>query len=58
MIKFLQQFNQAVFMLQFSIIIQHDGRNEGYATDYLHWVASYVEEGDYEVIDEEEAKTS
>jgi murein DD-endopeptidase MepM/ murein hydrolase activator NlpD len=29
------------------IIIQHDGRNEGYATDYLHWVASYVEEGDY-----------
>jgi murein DD-endopeptidase MepM/ murein hydrolase activator NlpD len=29
------------------IIIQHDGRNEGYASDYLHWVASYVEEGDY-----------
>ena len=29
------------------ITIQHDGRNEGYATDYLHWVASYVEEGDY-----------
>src|SRR5215218_8244898 len=29
------------------IIIQHDGRNEGYATDYLHWVASYVKEGDY-----------
>jgi murein DD-endopeptidase MepM/ murein hydrolase activator NlpD len=29
------------------IIIQHEGRNEGYATDYLHWVASYVEEGDY-----------
>src|SRR5687767_10818551 len=29
------------------IIIQHDGRNEGYATDYLHWVASFVEEGDY-----------
>jgi murein DD-endopeptidase MepM/ murein hydrolase activator NlpD len=29
------------------IIIQHDGRNEGYATDYLHWVASYVDEGDY-----------
>ena len=29
------------------IIIQHDGRNERYATDYLHWVASYVEEGDY-----------
>jgi murein DD-endopeptidase MepM/ murein hydrolase activator NlpD len=29
------------------IIIQHDGRNEGYATDYLHWIASYVDEGDY-----------
>ncbi|HLL50908.1 MAG TPA: peptidoglycan DD-metalloendopeptidase family protein, partial [Thermomicrobiales bacterium] len=29
------------------IIIQHDGRNERYATDYLHWVASYVKEGDY-----------
>jgi murein DD-endopeptidase MepM/ murein hydrolase activator NlpD len=29
------------------IIIQHDSRNEGYATDYLHWIASYVEEGDY-----------
>ncbi len=29
------------------IIIQHDGRNEHYATDYLHWIASYVEEGDY-----------
>jgi murein DD-endopeptidase MepM/ murein hydrolase activator NlpD len=29
------------------IIIQHDGRNERYATDYLHWIASYVEEGDY-----------
>src|SRR5215208_1526987 len=26
---------------------QHDGRNEGYATDYLHWIASYVDEGDY-----------
>ena len=29
------------------IIIQHDGRNEGFATDYLHWIATYVEEGDY-----------
>ncbi|MDQ3228052.1 MAG: peptidoglycan DD-metalloendopeptidase family protein [Chloroflexota bacterium] len=29
------------------IIIQHDGRNEGFSTDYLHWIASYVEEGDY-----------
>lgn len=29
------------------IIIQHVGRNEGYATEYLHWIASYVEVGDY-----------
>ena len=29
------------------IIIQHDGRNEDFASDYLHWIASYVEEGDY-----------
>ena len=29
------------------IIIQHDGRNDRYATDYLHWIASYVKEGDY-----------
>ncbi|MBW3634136.1 MAG: M23 family metallopeptidase, partial [Chloroflexi bacterium] len=29
------------------IIIQHDGRNERYATDYRHWIASYVDEGDY-----------
>lgn len=29
------------------IIIQHDDRNEDYATEYLHWIASYVEVGDY-----------
>jgi murein DD-endopeptidase MepM/ murein hydrolase activator NlpD len=29
------------------IIIQHVGRNEDYSTVYLHWVASYVEPGDY-----------
>jgi murein DD-endopeptidase MepM/ murein hydrolase activator NlpD len=29
------------------IIIQHDGRNDGYATEYLHWIASFVEVGDY-----------
>jgi hypothetical protein len=29
------------------IIVQHDGRLEGIATEYLHWIASYVEEGDY-----------
>lgn len=29
------------------ILIQHDGANEGYATEYLHWNATYVEPGDY-----------
>lgn len=29
------------------IIIQHDGRQEGYSTEYLHWVATYVAVGDY-----------
>jgi murein DD-endopeptidase MepM/ murein hydrolase activator NlpD len=29
------------------IIIQHDRRNDGYATEYLHWSATYVERGDY-----------
>ncbi|MCC7022674.1 MAG: peptidoglycan DD-metalloendopeptidase family protein, partial [Thermomicrobiales bacterium] len=29
------------------IIIQHDGRNEGMATEYLHWIATFVKPGDY-----------
>jgi murein DD-endopeptidase MepM/ murein hydrolase activator NlpD len=29
------------------IIIQHDGRNEGMATEYLHWIAAFVKPGDY-----------
>jgi murein DD-endopeptidase MepM/ murein hydrolase activator NlpD len=29
------------------IIIQHEGRNDGYATEYLHWIASFVEVGDH-----------
>ncbi len=29
------------------IIIQHEGRNDGYATEYLHWIASFVDVGDY-----------
>jgi hypothetical protein len=29
------------------IILQHDGKNDGYATEYLHWVATFVEVGDY-----------
>jgi murein DD-endopeptidase MepM/ murein hydrolase activator NlpD len=29
------------------IIIQHDGVNRDYGTEYLHWQAAYVKEGDY-----------
>ncbi|HEU5433717.1 MAG TPA: M23 family metallopeptidase [Thermomicrobiales bacterium] len=29
------------------IIIQHDGVNRDYGTEYLHWQAAYVREGDY-----------
>jgi len=29
------------------MIIQHDGRNRGYATEYLHWITAFVEVGDY-----------
>ena len=29
------------------IVIEHDGANEGYATEYFHWIRSYVEPGDY-----------
>lgn len=29
------------------IIIQHEGRNDGYATEYLHWIASFVDIGDH-----------
>lgn len=29
------------------IVIQHDGANEGYATEYYHWIRTYVEPGDY-----------
>lgn len=29
------------------IIIQHEGRNDGYATEYLHWIASFVDVGDH-----------
>lgn len=29
------------------IVIQHDGVNEGYATEYYHWIKTYVEPGDY-----------
>lgn len=29
------------------IVIQHDGGNEGYATEYYHWIRSFVRPGDY-----------
>jgi murein DD-endopeptidase MepM/ murein hydrolase activator NlpD len=29
------------------IVVQHDGASEGYATEYYHWIRSYVEPGDY-----------
>ena len=29
------------------IVIQHDGANDGYATEYLHWITTYVQRGDY-----------
>lgn len=29
------------------IVVQHDGPNEGYATEYLHWIVTYVAAGDY-----------
>jgi murein DD-endopeptidase MepM/ murein hydrolase activator NlpD len=29
------------------IIIQHEGVNRDYGTEYLHWQAAYVKEGDY-----------
>lgn len=29
------------------IVIQHDGGNADYATEYLHWLTTYVEPGEY-----------
>lgn len=29
------------------IVIEHDGVNDGYATEYYHWIRTYVEPGDY-----------
>lgn len=29
------------------LVIQHDGENDGYATEYLHWITSFVRVGDY-----------
>ena len=29
------------------IVIQQDGKNDGYSTVYLHWVATFVSVGDY-----------
>lgn len=29
------------------MIVQHDGGNDGYATEYLHWITTFVKVGDY-----------
>ncbi len=29
------------------IVIQHEGKNDGYATEYLHWLSTYVKPGDH-----------
>lgn len=39
--------DRAVGLANSRILIQHDGRNADYATEYLHWNVSYVEPGDY-----------
>lgn len=40
-------YDREVGVANTRIIIQHEGRNDGYATEYLHWIASFVEVGDY-----------
>lgn len=40
-------YDREVGVANTRIIIQHEGRNDGYATEYLHWVASFVEVGDH-----------
>lgn len=40
-------YDREVGVANTRIIIQHEGRNDGYATEYLHWVASLVDVGDY-----------
>lgn len=29
------------------ILVQHDGPNDGFATEYLHWITAYVKPGQY-----------
>lgn len=40
-------YDREVGVANTRIIIQHEGRNDGYATEYLHWVASFVDVGDH-----------
>jgi murein DD-endopeptidase MepM/ murein hydrolase activator NlpD len=40
-------YDREVGVANTRIIIQHEGRNDGYATEYLHWIASFVDVGDY-----------
>ena len=40
-------YDREVGVANTRIIIQHEGRNDGYATEYLHWVASFVDVGEH-----------
>ncbi|MCA9861455.1 MAG: peptidoglycan DD-metalloendopeptidase family protein [Thermomicrobiales bacterium] len=40
-------YDREVGVANTRIIIQHEGRNDGYATEYLHWIASFVDVGDH-----------
>lgn len=40
-------YDREVGVANTRIIIQHEGRNDGFATEYLHWIATFVEVGDH-----------
>ena len=40
-------YDREVGVANTRIIIQHEGRNDGYATEYLHWIASFVDVGEH-----------
>lgn len=40
-------YDREVGVANTRIIIQHEGRNDSYATEYLHWIASFVDVGDH-----------
>lgn len=39
--------DRAVGIANSRIVVQHDGPNADYATEYLHWLVTYVQPGDY-----------